>query len=112
MRSLVHLCPVRGRVNCARSLMGGLVDKFIDCSTDRMVKRQHTVPPSLCLAQHIVVTLLRATKRLCRLSYLVLTGAFRTCVQAGNGCAITGKTEVVMGSACNVLSHRGRYELG
>jgi hypothetical protein len=64
------------------------------------------------LGQHIEVPPLSAAKRRCRLIYLVLTGALRTRVQVGNGCAVTGKTEVVMSSDCHVLSHRGGDELG
>ena len=78
--------------------MGGFVDKFVYFSAGRVVPRLYTVPPSLSLGQHIEVSSLSAAKRCCRLIYLILACAFRARVQAGNGCAITGKSEVVMGS--------------
>src|SRR5215831_15705844 len=92
--------------------MGGFIVKLKDCSAYLVLLHGHRMPPCYCLVQHVVVALLSAAEFGCRLIYLVLTGAFRTRVQTGNGCAITGKAVVVIGSACHVLSHRVRYELG
>src|SRR5262245_5480167 len=92
--------------------MGRFIVKLKDCPACRVVLHGHRMPPCYCLVQHVVVALLSAAEFGCRLIYLVLTGAFRTRVQTGNGCAITGKAVMVIGSACHVLSHRGRYKLG
>src|SRR6476620_2777721 len=90
--SLIHLRHVRRRGSGAGSRVGEFVHQFIDSSASRIVPGDHTMSPSLCLAQHIEVPLLRAAKLCCRLIYLVLTGSFRSLVQAANSCAATNET--------------------